>query len=253
MAQIMRKIESMQMDKEEQVLGVAVARAPVQQHVQERDQRQEDEHRLGHRANGEMQQIFAVVAHNRLAGMLDPLGQLWPLAEYAEIQVPAAGHSRGLLYSTRLQSIVKSNDFEAHLAHIREGCDQEKSDAQNQVQAKRRQVGDAPAGDELLGELPRLEPQQSQRAPQPGIRVRQSLQKFMHEFPGARHVHIGGLAAVHAEPAQQHRIAIFAVRRRDYLARLTGFERVHASASAPIPNSCGAKSSTLMISKTLVS
>src|SRR5579859_3983537 len=42
-----RKVESMQVNKKQQVLRIAVARAPIQQHMQEGDQRKKNKHGLG--------------------------------------------------------------------------------------------------------------------------------------------------------------------------------------------------------------
>ena len=98
-----------------------------------------------------MLQVGTLVAYDFLADVPDALIQVRVLRERLEIYVVAAvdvrrGGARGM---------VEMDDF---AARMRKRCDEEKYDAQDQVEAKRRQVSDAPARDELLGESPRFEP-----------------------------------------------------------------------------------------------
>ena len=82
-----------------------------------------------------------------------------------------------------------------------DGSEEKKQHTQDQVQTKRRQIGGAPAGDELARELAGPQPQTLQCGPETRIGVRQPFERLMHQLLGARHMHIGLLAAVAAEVA----------------------------------------------------
>ena len=68
----------MHVQEKQQVFRIFVPRPPVHQHVQERDQRQEDEHGLRRGADRHMEQVRAIVARDFIAGVLDSRGPVAP-------------------------------------------------------------------------------------------------------------------------------------------------------------------------------